>query len=140
MYSLDFMGLESFDLSDAQFLADLIRINKITELQLSGSFNPQLEITEKLEIYHVLLDSLAQNNSLLVCDLDFIDILVEDEEINSKIHDKIIYVFSTRTVPIRFTNLYTYGDDELDEFMQLQIDNYAISSKTLIQILREYKK
>lgn len=133
MVSLDLMMIERFDLEDARSLAKLIRSNKIKELNIYQSFHPDLEEEEKANIYKVLLDAYAENSSITTSDLVFSGVSLRQGEI----YDKIKYVLSTRTVPIKFEHL---GNKELKDLMQLQIDNQAISSKTLIQILLEYQK
>lgn len=142
--NLIFYMADSFDLTDAHALADLIRSNKIKELNLSYSFYSQLSLVDKLEILQLLLDALSENTSLIIINLsDLIDILTDSsigENIVAEISTKIKYILATRTKPLKFVGLYSLRSYGLEEFMQLQFDNQALSDKTLIQILREYKK
>lgn len=128
--SLDFKMVEKFDLDDAHILADLIRANKIRELFLHYSFHPQVD---KVEIYKILLEALAENSSLVYMEFYFKAELLHDTELYAKLQ----HVFLNRTVPIKFEHV---GNYELKELMNLQLHNYAVSSKTLIQILQEYQK
>lgn len=124
--------IEQIDLAEARSLANLITANRLKSLLLYKSFKPRLTKTEKINIYKVLLDALAKNTSIRYVDINLSDILR-----NKEIRTKLKYVFLTRTVPIYFVRL---RNKNLKDFMQLQMNNYAISSKTLIQILKEYKK
>lgn len=123
-----------FDLEDAKSIAELIKSDKMTKIDLFSSIGKNSQITpeELKEIYLVLLAALAQNNSLSVSDLDFAGLDDSDPDIIAKIREVLIN--RTKTIELAYLQ-----NEELSVFMQLQIDNEALSSKTLIQILTEFK-